>query len=368
MAVSTDQMSRDDLVILQRKVRTPWRDAWRQLRKNKMSVASAIFIGVLLLLAIFAQYFNPYRLQGYWDELQADGDIAPFAKQLEMSKRVDYSHENPRVRPMGVYKPTPDARGVAYDGFRFILGADNLGRDILSRIIYGARVSLSVAFVGAGVSFIIGMVYGMTAAFFGGQVDNVMMRIVDILYGYPLLIFVILLQVYFKALTMELDQRGEEANALVRWIMSTNRQLGGMLFIFIALGALNWLQMARLVRGQVLSYKEKEFIEAARCVGASNRRIIFVHLLPNVLGPCIVAETMAIPGYIYTEAFLSFIGLGVNAPTPSWGIMLSEAYQGIRSFWWPVVFPGIALSLTVLAFNFFGDGLRDALDPRIYER
>lgn len=366
MAVSAEQMSRDDLVILQRKVRTPWRDAWRQLLKNKMSVASGIFIILLILVAIFADYVNPFRLQGYWPVLMAEKDN-PFAKQLDQSKREDVA-QYPRVPPLGVYKPTQEAKSLPYAGFRYICGADSLGRDVLSRVIYGARVSLSVAFVGAAVSFTIGMVYGLISAFFGGQVDNIMMRIVDILYGYPLLIFVILLQVYFKALTIEYEKKGAEASAVLRWMLDTNRRLGGMLFIFIALGALNWLGMARLVRGQVLSYKEKEFIEAARCVGASNLRILFVHLLPNVLGPCIVSETMAIPGYIFTEAFLSFIGLGVNAPTPSWGIMLSDAYQGMRSFWWPVFFPAIALCFTVLAFNFFGDGLRDALDPRIYER
>ncbi len=366
MAVSTEQVSRDDLVILQRKVRTPWRDAWRQMVKNKMAVGSAVFILLLILVAILADHVNPYRLQGYWDELQADRNN-PSAKQLDKSKRKDAA-EIPQIRPLGVYDPTEDSTALHYAGFRYIFGSDNLGRDVLSRVMYGARISLAVAFVGAGVSFFIGMVYGMTSAFFGGQVDNIMMRIVDILYGYPLLIFVILLQVFFKALTIQYEKEGIAGNAFVRWALETNRKLGGILFVFIALGALNWLGMARLVRGQVLSYKEKEFVEAARCIGANNWRIIFIHLLPNVLGPCIVAETMAIPGYIYTEAFLSFIGLGVNVPTPSWGSMLADAYGGIRSAWWPVVFPGAALSLTVLAFNFFGDGLRDALDPRIYER
>jgi len=366
MALSAGQVSRDDLLILQRKVRTPWRDAWRQLLKNKMSVAGAVFILFMILLALFANYLNPFRLEGYWGALSFDRNT-PFAKQLDMSKREDTA-QNPLVRPGGRYLPTEEGKSTPYKGFRYLCGSDMLGRDVLSRVIYGARVSLAVAFIGALVSFTIGMVYGLISAYFGGQVDNVMMRIVDILYGYPLLIFVILLQVYFKALTMEYEKAGLQGSALVRWILETNRKLGGMLFIFIALGALNWLGMSRLVRGQVLSYKEKEFIEAARCVGSSNRRILFIHLLPNVLGPCVVAETMAIPGYIYTEAFLSFIGLGVNAPTPSWGIMLSEGYQGLRSYWWPILFPAIALSLTVLAFNFFGDGLRDALDPRIYER
>jgi oligopeptide transport system permease protein len=148
-------------------------------------------------------------------------------------------------------------------------------------------------------------------------------------------------------------------------VVALDRQLGGMLFIFIALGALNWIGMARIARGQVLSYKEMEFVEGARMIGASNMRIVFRHLLPNILGPCIVAETMAIPGYIFTEAFLSFIGLGVNAPTPSWGIMINEGYRSMRSHMHVLLTPAIALVLTTLAFNFLGDGLRDAFDPRM---
>ena len=187
-----------------------------------------------------------------------------------------------------------------------------------------------------------------------------MMRIVDILYGFPFLIFVILLQVYFKAVAA----RGGEGT-IVAPIIDLDRKMGGMLFIFLALGALNWIGMARIARGQVLSYKEMEFVGAARSIGASDMRIIFRHLLPNILGPCIVFETMAIPGYIFTEAFLSFIGLGVNAPTPSWGIMVNNGYRALRSHphvLWP---PAIALVVTTLAFNFLGDGLRDAFDPRL---
>jgi oligopeptide transport system permease protein len=174
------------------------------------------------------------------------------------------------------------------------------------------------------------------------------------------LIFVILLQVYFKAVA----NRGG-GGIIAAPVVALDRQLGGMLFIFIALGALNWIGMARIARGQVLSYKEMEFIEGARSIGASNMRIVFRHLLPNILGPCIVAETMAIPGYIFTEAFLSFIGLGVNAPTPSWGIMVNEGYRAMRSHPHVLLTPAIALVLTTLAFNFLGDGLRDAFDPRM---
>jgi ABC-type dipeptide/oligopeptide/nickel transport system permease subunit len=307
-----------------RKPRSPLYDAWIILLQNKVAIAGGIFLVLLVLVAIFAPFIAP---QGIDEQNLADNYKQP--------SFVD---------------PTSP----------FLLGADRFGRDVLSRVIYGARVSLSVAFVASGVSLSIGLIYGLVSGFFGGSVDNVMMRIVDILYAFPFLIFVILLQVYFKAVA----NRGG-GGFIVQPLIQLDRQMGGMLFIFIAIGALNWIGMARIARGQVLSYKEKEFIEGARMIGASDMRIIFRHLLPNILGPCIVSETLAIPGYIFTEAFLSFIGLGVNAPTPSWGIMINEGYRAMRSHphvLWP---PAIALVLTTLAFNFLGDGLRDAFDPRM---
>jgi ABC-type dipeptide/oligopeptide/nickel transport system permease subunit len=304
---------------MERKPRSPMVDAFNMLIKNRLAVGSGIFLFLLIVMAIFAAAFAP---EGVDDQKLADNYMDP--------------------------------------GTKYILGADQFGRDVLSRVIYGTRVSLSVAFMAALVSLLIGLAYGLISGYFGGKIDNVMMRIVDILYGFPFLIFVILLQVYFKAVAA----RGGEGT-LAAPIIALDRQMGGMLFIFIALGALNWIGMARIARGQVLSYKEMEFIEGARSVGATDMRIIFRHLLPNVLGPCIVAETMAIPGYIFTEAFLSFIGLGVNAPTPSWGIMVNNGYRALRSHphvLWP---PAIALVITTLAFNFLGDGLRDAFDPRL---
>jgi len=185
-----------------------------------------------------------------------------------------------------------------------------------------------------------------------------MMRVVDFLYAFPFLIVVILLQTYFKAL----QRRGGD-----NLFFDLNEKMGGLLFLFIAIGLLNWIGMARIARGQVLSYKRMEFVEAARAVGASDTRIVVKHLLPNIIGPLIVSESLAIPGYIFTEAFLSFIGLGVDPPTASWGIMISEAAPGLRSYPFQVLVPAIALSLTTLAFNFLGDGLRDALDPRLKE-
>jgi oligopeptide transport system permease protein len=317
----------------ERKERTPWRDAWEQLCKNRMAVASGIFILCIALVALFA------------------GVVAP--RSFEKGSLPDNN------LPPGAVSQDPKLQD-----FKYVLGADRLGRDILSRIIYGARISLSVAFVGSGVAFLIGLAYGLISGYFGGLLDNAMMRLVDIIYGYPFVVFVVLMQIYFKGLSRRYEQTGE-LGALGGWLIRTNNAMGGALFIFIAMGAVSWLTMARLVRGQVLAYKEKQFIEAARCIGARHSRIIVRHILPNVIGPCIVAQTLAIPGYIFTEAYLSFIGLGINPPTPSWGGMINEGVKALRSHPHQIAFPAIALSLTVLAFNFLGDGLRDALDPRL---
>ncbi len=303
----------------QRKERSPWADAAYQLMQNRLAVISLGFILVLVLLAVFADVITPF-------------DFA-----------TNHLKDN-----------------YALPGTTYWFGADNLGRDILTRTIYGTRVSVSVAVIAATVSLGIGLVYGIVSGYFGGRVDELMMRFVDFLYGLPIIIVVILMQVFFKAMA-----RSGNATGIWGGLIALNKSLGGMLFIFIAIGALNWIGMARIARGQVLSYKEKEFIEAARSVGAGPTRIVFRHLLPNVIGPCIVQETLQIPGYILLEAFLSFIGLGVDAPTPSWGIMIQEGYQALRSYSHVIVAPAAALTLTVLAFNFLGDGLRDAFDPRL---
>ena len=321
-----------------RKPRSPLQDAWLILLQNKIAVSSGIFLLLLVLAAIFAPLITPQGI----DE-----------QSLKENYKPPYLIYVIRSALGRTTEPYPE-------GTRFWFGADRFGRDVYTRTIYGARVSLSVAVSGALVSLAIGLIYGLISGYFGGTVDLIMMRIVDILYGFPTLIFVILLQVYFKAVA----SRGA-GGIIAAPVVALDQKMGGMLFIFIAIGALNWIGMARIARGQVLSVKEMEFVEGARSIGASDMRIVFRHLLPNILGPCIVSETMAIPGYIFYEAFLSFIGLGVNAPTPSWGIMVNEGYRAMRSHPHILVFPALALVLTTLAFNFLGDGLRDAFDPRM---
>jgi len=330
-----------------RRGRSPMSDAWREFRNNKVGMAGAVFIFMVIATAFFARYLTPY---GYEDQNTGAGRAKPMTGYITTTDRAEEKCH---------WYGTPLEWGCTL----YLAGSDSLGRDLWSRTIYGTQVSLQVAFVAASVSLIIGTVVGTISGFAGGSVDNFIMRVVDFLYAIPLLPLIILMQVYFQALA-----RQGVSSGLAGLLLDWNNSLGGLLFIFIAMGALFWLGMARLARGQVLSYKQKEFVEAARSVGAGNSRIMFRHLLPNIIGPLLIAESMQIPGYIFTEAALSFIGLGVDPPTPSWGAMINDGRMGIRSQPHLVLVPGIALALLTLAFNFMGDGLRDAFDPRIRER
>jgi oligopeptide transport system permease protein len=226
------------------------------------------------------------------------------------------------------------------------LGTDNLGRDQLSRLIYGARVAVAVGIFTQLVILAIGVPIGAVAALAGGRIDNLLMRFTDIVYAFPDLLLIILLSTVL---------RDNPLKSI--W--------GGLLIIFFAIGVVNWVNIARLTRGQLLSLKERDFVEAARALGAGNTHIIVKHLLPNALGPIIVSVTFGIPQAIFTEATLSFLGIGITPPNPSWGSMIQDGYQAIFAYPYLVLFPALAIACTLLAFTFLGDGLRDALDPRM---
>ena len=305
-----------------RRGRGLWADAVARLLKNRLALTGGTIVLLLATAAVFAPLVAP--------------------KAYDKGSLKD-NYATPRL------------------GREYLMGGDFMGRDMLSRIIYGTRVSLTVGIVGATMATLIGVVYGSVAGYYGGRADNWMMRFVDLMYGLPTLLVIILIMVYFRSATLA----GQTSNPVLRGIGSIDGAMGGMLFIFIGIGITSWLTVSRLVRGIVLSLKEQQFVEAAHALGASDRGIMVRHLLPNFIGPVIVAETLNIPSYILIEAFLSFIGLGVNPPMPSWGGMISEGFRGMRPYPHLVMFPALALSITLLAFNFLGDGLRDALDPRM---
>ena len=296
-----------------------WVGAWYRLRKNKMALAGGVFI---LLLAGLS-FIGPFFLEGdyYTNTVLEDKLTAPDAE--------------------------------------YTLGTDHLGRDQLGRIIKGGQISLLVGLVATFVSLTIGIGYGTISGYFGGKIDSVMMRIVDILYSLPFVIFVILLMVFAKDLGDSIDEwfraRGSEFSISGQW---------NMLLLFVAIGAVEWLTMARIVRGQVMSLRQQEFIEACISLGLPTRRILFRHMVPNILGPVIVYTTLTIPAVMLLEAFLSFLGLGVQPPTPSWGLLIKDGADRMREAWWMLVFPGALFAITLFSFNFVGDGLRDALDPK----
>ncbi len=295
-----------------------WGDAWRRLVRNRAAVVSLVYVTALVAVSLGAHLIAPYAYER--QDLDAT-DLGPSAAHL--------------------------------------FGTDGLGRDELSRLLYGSRISLAVAFVDVLIVLLIGVPLGLVAGFVGRWTDTVIMRTVDILLAFPNLLLVIVVITYLRAV---LDQPQAGALAVVG---AADRLTGGLLGVFIALGLVSWLTVARLVRGQVLSLKEREFIEAARMVGARDRRIMLRHLLPNTLAPVIVAATFGIPGAIATEAGLSFLGLGVRPPLPSWGILIAEGVRTMRAFPHELIYPAGALALTLICFNFLGDGLRDALDPKL---
>ncbi len=297
---------------------SPWRDAWLRLRRNRLAVIGGVFVAVLALVCFAVPPFLRYS---YQDMDLALGAVPPNAAHW--------------------------------------LGTDDAGRDLLARLLYGGRVSLMVGLVASLVALIIGVTYGAIAGYAGGKVDAFLMRVVDILYALPFTIFVILLMVFLK----------EPMNQLDAWLrgfswLSRFQGIGKIVGLFAAIGAVEWLTMARIVRGQVLTVKKMEYIEAARTLGYSHARIIFRHIVPNVLGPVIVFTTLTIPGVMMLESFLSFLGLGIDDPMSSWGKLIKDGADKMESYPWLLVFPGGVFACTLLALNLLGDGLRDALDVR----
>lgn len=273
-----------------------WEDAWIKLRKNRLALIGLGLLVFLCVISLLTPWIAPY---GYEEQNLLMGATPPSAEHW--------------------------------------LGTDVFGRDMLTRIMWGGRVSLMVGFIATAVALAIGVIYGAVAGYVGGRVDAVMMRLVDILYALPFMIFIILLMVVFGR---------------------------NLLLLFFAIGAVEWLTMARIVRGQVMSLRKQEFVEAAHSLGLSQWIIIRRHIIPNTLGPVIVYTTLTIPSVMLLEAFLSFLGLGIQPPQSSWGLLINYGVETMEEYPWLLVFPGIALSLTLFALNFLGDGLRDALDPR----
>ena len=273
-----------------------WSDAIYRLSRNRAAMLGGLVLVMLVICAVLAPWIAPYS----------------------------YSFQDLNL---GASPPSSD----------HFLGTDILGRDLLSRILYGARISLLVGFVATGVALVIGVSWGIVAGYFGGRVDSIMMRIVDVLYGLPFIIFIILLMVIFGR---------------------------NLWLLFGAIGAVEWLTMARIVRGQVIGLKNQEFVLAAQAMGVSNLSMFRRHLLPNILGPIAVYATLTIPQVMLLEGFLSFLGLGIQPPMSSWGTLIKDGVESMEEYSWLLIYPGITFTITLFALNFFGDGLRDALDPK----
>lgn len=304
-----------------------WKDAWKRLLKNKLAVFGLIVLGIMIVAVI----------------------IGPPIIKAMTGFTADYIPSNiDNGALVGSFPPSA----------QHPMGTDDKGRDLLARVLQGGRISLMVGIISTIVSLIVGVSYGAIAGYLGGTIDNVMMRFVDILYSIPyILIVIVLLSVFGGPNSPE-------------WITSLSNLFGGgqglsqIFLLFFALGLVSWLTMARVVRGQILSLKNQEFVMAARATGVSTAAIIFRHLVPNALGPVIVYATLTVPSVMLTEAFLSFLGIGVQAPYASWGSLAADGIKNISIYPWQLIFPGVTMALTLFSLNFVGDGIRDALDPQ----
>jgi len=286
--------------------RSLWVDARRRLMRNRAAMASTVILALIALLALLAPMLSPFAYN------EVNYDIISCAPDWWPAEAACHAPGH-------------------------IFGTDAVGRDLFVRVLFGARVSLAVGLVATMVSLLIGVLYGATAGYLGGRIDTLMMRLVDILYSLPFVFFVIILMVIFDR---------------------------NFILLFVAIGAVEWLTMARIVRGQTLSIKQKEFIEAARAAGVGPLAMITRHVIPNVIGPVMVYVTLTVPGVILTESFLSFLGLGIQEPLTSWGVLISDGADQMESAPWMLLFPALFMAVTLFCFNFVGDGLRDALDPK----
>lgn len=302
------------------------RDAWRRLRKNRAAVVSGVVLLAMIVACVLVPELSSYRY-----------DVADLK--------------------LGAQPPS----------LEHWMGTDYFGRDLMARVFFGGRISFAVGIVATLVSFVIGVTWGGVAGYFGGKIDAIMMRIVDVLYTFPFLILVILLMVFFANDQTALYRAFQAVLGLMVEDPSDPSYfpIFQIVVVFAALGGISWLTMARIVRGQVIALRNQPFVESARSIGVGHAALIFRHLVPNAVGPIIVYTTLTIPEVMMTEAFLSFLGLGTQEPLSSWGLLASTGVDTMDLFPWQLIFPALMLAITLICFNFLGDGLRDALDPRI---
>ncbi len=358
--------------------RSLWGDAWARLKANRAAMASLIYLVLMTIVCIVGPYFVPHQYTTiYSDYVRTEPSLSPYPKTEmietalnEVIKRMrldvaEWHQDGDRVFVTVTSSKTIDERNLRYldrsdtfddakveetspDGLRmvmsaavkqqyFLFGTDNVGRDLLSRTLMAGRVSLAIGLLAGIVAVVIGVLYGAAAGFLGGKTDEVMMRIVDVLYSLPFIFFVIMLVVFFGR---------------------------NFVLMFLAVGAVLWLDMARIVRGQALSIRRQEFVSAAEALGVAPRGILLRHVIPNLLGPVVIYMTLLVPQVIILESFLSFLGLGVQEPMTSWGVLISAGAKNIGTANWLLFFPAFFLVSTLFALNFVGDGLRDALDPK----